>query len=46
MTSMTTEAQCDVLRDALPTYSKYDTVQTKREALVFLDVFDVVCDNG
>jgi len=42
-TSLSQEAVCDVLRDALPTYSSSDTEQTKREALVFMDVFDTVC---
>lgn len=36
-------AKCDALREALPSYSIRDTDQTKREGLVFLDVFESQC---
>ena len=41
--SETTEATCDELRRALPTWSAQDTPQSRIEGAQFLDVFDAVC---
>jgi len=39
----TVQAKCDVLRNALPSYSVRDTDQTKQEGLIFLMLFDTHC---
>ena len=41
-----TGAACDALRPALPTYSRDDTEQSKREGATFLDVFNATCGKG
>ena len=38
-----TGAACDALRPALPTWSRNDTEQSKREGATFLDVFNATC---
>ncbi len=38
-----TGAACDALRPALPTYSRDDTEQSKKEGATFLDVFNATC---
>lgn len=42
-TPLSTGAACDALRPTLPTWSKDDTEQSKREGAVFLDVFEATC---
>ena len=42
----TFDAKCDAMRVALPSYSIRDTEQSKREGLVFLDVFDMQCGSN
>ena len=41
-----TGAACDALRPALPTWSRDDTEQSKREGATFLDVFNATCPKG
>ena len=36
-------AVCDALRQALPTWSRKDTEQSREEAARFLDVWEAVC---
>ena len=37
------QAKCDVLREALPSYSIRDTAQSKEEGYAFLMLFDDQC---
>ncbi len=38
------QAVCDALRPALPTWSRQDSAQSRKEAARFLEVWTAVCE--